>query len=398
MGCKECVQKNEVELNTSDVNITGEKKVVLRAAKRPIQEETENPLDKFLKELNKYGEKVSEDEFNNVIGELCRNDYLTNPYIPENQRPNSEELIEPGPIKLNNGTYYFGQWNPRGQMDGQGQFFTNLTGKDIYIDGQWAEGILQRGKVMSENNKYVGELNDGELNGQGKLIYSDGTIYEGDFVNGKRDGHGHLTLTDGTEFWGEFKNDEIGNDGEFKWPNGITYKGSLKNGIFDGNGVLENPNISKYNGEFKNGIYDGKGVFEWIVDPDNKISEKYDGEYSEGKKNGSGIYTFEDGGKLDGDFLSGEIDGDCYYLKDGYKYYGQYQYNNLIRGQLFPEKIEDEEQIGDELTEIPDLKLKDEDFNFDELTKINIEGLTGIERITENDTSAIHGDKFELVE
>ena len=50
--------------------------------------------------------------------------------------------------------------------------------------------------------KYVGEIDNGEPNGQGTFIWSDGTKYVGEYKNGLPNGHGTETWSDGSKYVG----------------------------------------------------------------------------------------------------------------------------------------------------------------------------------------------------
>ena len=63
--------------------------------------------------------------------------------------------------------------------------------------------------------KYVGDVKNGEPNGLGVIIYTDGSKYVGRWRNGKRNGQGTFTFSDGRKYIGDYK------DG-FEW-NGTDY-------------------------------------------------------------------------------------------------------------------------------------------------------------------------------
>ena len=65
-----------------------------------------------------------------------------------------------------------------------------------------------------DGGKYVGEVKDGEPNGQGTLTFPDGSKYVGEFKDGNYNGQGTLTLPSGDKYVGEWKDDELLNDSE----------------------------------------------------------------------------------------------------------------------------------------------------------------------------------------
>ncbi len=85
--------------------------------------------------------------------------------------------------------------------------------------------------------KYVGEIDNGEPNGQGTFIWSDGTKYVGEYKNGLPNGHGTETWSDGSKYVGEFKDGKWDGQGTITWSDGTKYVGEYKdkkrwNGIY----------------------------------------------------------------------------------------------------------------------------------------------------------------------
>jgi len=78
--------------------------------------------------------------------------------------------------------------------------------------------------------KYVGEIDNGEPNGQGTFIWSDGTKYVGEYKNGLPNGHGTETWSDGSKYVGEFKDGKWDGQGTITWSDGTKYVGEYKNG------------------------------------------------------------------------------------------------------------------------------------------------------------------------
>jgi len=77
-----------------------------------------------------------------------------------------------------------------------------------------------------KNRKYVGDIRNGEPNGQGTLIFPDGDKYVGKFKDGEYHGQGTYTLHDGAKYVGEFKDGKV-------W-NGTVYNGNLEYKIVNG--------------------------------------------------------------------------------------------------------------------------------------------------------------------
>jgi hypothetical protein len=80
--------------------------------------------------------------------------------------------------------------------------------------------------------KYVGEMRDGQRNGQGTYWYASGDIYEGAWKEGKKHGWGIYRWPDGNRYEGEWVNGERHGMGVFVFADG---------GLFDGEWRHNNP-------------------------------------------------------------------------------------------------------------------------------------------------------------
>ena len=146
------------------------------------------------------------------------------------------------------------------------------NGKLGYFTERW-EGL------ENEHNrniaKYEGEIENGELNGQGILSLNNGKKYGGEWKNGKYNGQGTLTLPDGEKYVGGYKDGERNGQGTFNFLNG-----------------------EKYVGEWKNGEKNGQGTYIW------SIGDKYIGEYKDDKR-WNGIY-YDKNENIIGKFVNGK--------------------------------------------------------------------------------------------
>lgn len=70
-------------------------------------------------------------------------------------------IVNKGPIELENGAVYIGQWNRNGFREG--------IGTQIWKDG----------------SKFTGYWRNDNAHGRGRLIHQDGDCYEGEWVEGK---------------------------------------------------------------------------------------------------------------------------------------------------------------------------------------------------------------------
>ncbi|MEH1901124.1 MAG: protein kinase [Nostoc sp.] len=102
----------------------------------------------------------------------------------------------------------------------------------------------------NHNNKYYGELKNGQPNGCGTYILANGNKYEGKINQGKYDGMGTFIFKDGSRYVGQFNNNSYVGLGKFIYINGCEYIGEFKQSKFDGQGTC----ISQ-NGVHKSGIW-----------------------------------------------------------------------------------------------------------------------------------------------
>ena len=117
---------------------------------------------------------------------------------------------------------------------------------------------------------YIGEFENGEYNGNGKLVYFDNSSYKGTFVNGMFDGYGTISFSkgeiyigdwfknyrhgngvyiwpDGTKYIGEFKNSKQHREAYYIYPNGDINKSTWKNNKSIGSTSVKKPNYREYN-------------------------------------------------------------------------------------------------------------------------------------------------------
>lgn len=71
-----------------------------------------------------------------------------------------------------------------------------------------------KGPILFENRYvYEGQWSKNERNGRGMQIWKDGSIYEGYWKNNLAHGYGRLIHTDGDVYIGEWKNDKANGKG-----------------------------------------------------------------------------------------------------------------------------------------------------------------------------------------
>lgn len=142
-----------------------------------------------------------------------------------------------------------------------------------------------------DGTTYIGEVINGQPDGTGKMIFSDGNLYEGYFMNGKRGGgKGKFTWKSGDIYEGHWVNDLREDEHGYQhFADGSIYDGGWKEGKRDGFGKITWKNGRIYEGYWKNDMRNGKGKMTF---PDTAV---YDGEWTNDKYSGYGTYTRKDG-------------------------------------------------------------------------------------------------------
>ena len=245
-----------------------------------------NPNIQLIKNNRKT---ITEEEFYNYIPKEYLEEEKKNPYDINKYSNNDENLIPEKPLIFNDNIIYYGNWNKELKISGSGKMF--LIKEKVYIIGNWENGIFNKGKVYYPNIIYEGEISNNIFNGKGILKYNNGEIiYEGNWKNGNLEGNGKMIFKDKKVYNGNFENGEINGKGEMIFDNGIYYKGDFINGKFNGNGLLKNINNQwEYNGNFQNDKFNGKGKFIF------NNGDSYEGNYLNNEKNGEGNYIFKKG-------------------------------------------------------------------------------------------------------
>ena len=140
--------------------------------------------------------------------------------------------------------------------------------------------------AFSDGTKYIGEIRNNILTGNGKIIFPSGNKYEGGISYGLRHGNGIYRDQNGLIYEGEFVHGIKEGYGRMKKGN-ITYEGTFHNGAIDGYGRLTWDNGDQYEGEFKNNKINGVGTMYWA-----SLGEKFTGQWKDNKENGFGIYIW----------------------------------------------------------------------------------------------------------
>lgn len=202
------------------------------------------------------------------------------------------------------GTKYYGEFS-NNEITGKGKY--DWTDKSTYF-GYVKNGMRHgEGKYTNkaEGVEYNGEWQNGLRDGEGILMYKNGSIYEGQWALGQKSGKGKMTYASGNYYDGEWKNNKRNGEGVMHWKTtNEKYTGHWDDGYQSGFGThiwLEGSGENKllrnrYVGYWKKGLRHGQGTFYY------SNGSKYEGEWKDNLKHGIGIFTFEDGTTYHGPF------------------------------------------------------------------------------------------------
>ena len=241
-----------------------------------------NPSLNIVKEI--LEDKKYENDIDNIVIKLFDNNDIFIGIMDKNNT-----FPKKGILYTHNGDYYNGELS-EGKKNGQGNI--------IYANGTKYEGSFKNdfhdgfGKLIQLNGEtYEGEWKKGKINGKGMRIHANGNKYIGNYVNNVRNGEGHLIFVNGESYKGNFLNGKANGIGVFKFKNGNVYEGEFKDNLIMGKGSLTLKNGDKYIGVFTNGVINGKGTYI------KNNGEKYIGNFEGNKKNGFGK-LYDENGKL----------------------------------------------------------------------------------------------------
>jgi len=118
------------------------------------------------------------------------------------------------------------------------------------------------------------------------LTYKDGSTYVGQLVDGQRQGQGKRASASG-EYEGQWESDMQHGRGTQKWTDGRVYEGHFELGKFSGEGKMiwsTQKGLLVYEGQYKDDLKHGFGKFVWAD------GRTYEGEWCCGKRHGRGRY------------------------------------------------------------------------------------------------------------
>ena len=207
-----------------------------------------------------------------------------------------------GELYLKNGVKYEGIFI-NGKLNGIGRY---INDKFICYEGIFNDGVLEgKGtciKVGEDGIKkiYKGDLKNYKKEGKG-IITCQNYTYEGDLVDDKKQGKGKIIYNlNQNVYVGEFNNDDINGYGLYTFKNMHIYEGNFLNGQFHGKGTYKWPDGCYFKGEYINGLREGNGEYKFI---NGKI---YKGPFTNGKPNGKGIIIVN-GNNINCEFKNGQL-------------------------------------------------------------------------------------------
>ncbi len=160
------------------------------------------------------------------------------------------------------GDVYWGMWKNDAR---EGYGYLIINNGDRYA-GEWLGNAPHgKGEYWFAGGRCViqARFEKGEVQGQGKEIYADGTYYQGEFVKGVKQGVGVFVFDGGARYCGDFFEDRIEGKGVYTDEKGVKYEGQFKNNKRSGKGVLTLPTGEIYEGFFRNGAQEGQGKLVW---------------------------------------------------------------------------------------------------------------------------------------
>lgn len=143
------------------------------------------------------------------------------------------------------------------------------------------------------------------------IDYKNGDNYVGDIINGQRQGDGTYTFKNGDIYTGTFDKGQFDGNGTYTTDGGDIYEGTFLNSEAAGQGTgtfISIPNIQSYNGIWQNNCPNGRGRLNF------DSGDYYDGQFENGRFHGKGAMYYTNGDAYDGTYLNGQPQGDGQFL------------------------------------------------------------------------------------
>ena len=209
--------------------------------------------------------------------------------------------------QYNDGSLYKGGLNSSFVPHGTG---TISTIDGITMRGDWRNGHLSRGSILSSENLYVGSCVADKPSGNGRMIYADGSQYNGEWKCGMRSGHGTLTCENGEFYSGDWlMNVPWGVEGECRLiVSPPTRLLSQRNGkrkqthayaFSDKQAPVESLYYGFYRGSWEAGLRSGEGTMTIPISPgalgdNNEAMFIYEGSWKQDLPHGFGLVKTAD--------------------------------------------------------------------------------------------------------
>ena len=225
----------------------------------------------------------------------------------------------PNPVAtLPDGAVYEGDM-VNGVIQGQGRMLWNNG--DRY-EGSFQNGLFHGQGLMVgvDGSSYEGQFAEGAITGIGTMVYSDDEQYTGEFQYSRKHGKGILKSF-GTEYQGDFFADKYHGKGKFTDEQGNVYAGEFQDGEFHGQGNYVGTDGRKYTGEFVEGIFTGEGSYS------DEKGTRYEGGFNDWIYHGKGNLTDEKGDQYIGLFEHGSLNGEGKHIAaNGASYAGGFNF------------------------------------------------------------------------
>jgi len=212
-----------------------------------------------------------------------------------------------------------------GRRHGYGEYYYSDESTLLSYKGHWNKGsenglgetIWRDEGYESWGGRFVkyhfGEYKSGSMTGQGSYLDSERSIiYQGGLLKGERHGQGFVVAFDGDSLFslnGNFRNGLANGQGKIIYSDGSTYEGGFLDGDYHGLGILtDDLSSSVKHGLFTNNALNGKGKH-IQYDSDGNVAFTNEINFLDGDMHGNGKVTFDDGQIFSVEYINGVYEG-----------------------------------------------------------------------------------------
>ena len=250
----------------------------------------ESKLDDTNININKNKEKKLKNDCNEDNQYLFKDNEKKNSLKKLNENISNKKLNGFCKYTDENGNYYEGIFN-NGELNGNGKIIKIKENNDKDINST---------KQIINKITYKGNIKNFKKEGYGNEICNE-YIYEGNFHNDMKNGKGKIKfIKTGDYYEGDFTDDKITGYGKYIWSNKHEYIGDFNEGEMNGKGIYKWPDGSEYEGEYINNKREGKGKFKW------SNGAIFEGIFHDGKPDGKGIMNYK-GNSFNSEFKKGHF-------------------------------------------------------------------------------------------